>query len=150
MSERQPNPEQEKREPLMETCENCGFTYEHTDDNSYLLQFNKMPDADSVVCKCPQCHTKALYFLDEAWKKHALANGIPIELEDDFPPDAVYQMMLSARGIELVEEMEISPRHEEIIRKFGETLTAMTNIDPDGFWEYMNSPQDRPYPTRWI
>lgn len=47
------------------------------------------------------------------------------------------------------EMMEITPRHEDIIRKFGETLTAMTVQDPDGFWEEVNSPQYRPYPNKW-
>ena len=148
MSERSPEHEKE-REPLMETCENCELTYEHTDQNSYLMEFSKMSDADCVICKCPKCQTKALYFFDESWKNHAVANGIPIAVAEDYPPDWVYKLMLATRGIELVEEREITPRHEEQITKFGETLCAMTEQDPDGFWADMNSPQNKPYPFRW-
>lgn len=148
MSERE-NPEKEKRIPLMETCGNCEYTYEHTDDNSRLVLFTKQPDCDYVACRCPQCHTGTIYFMDEDWKAHAQKNEISIHSEDEYAPDEIYKMRLATAGIELVQEMEITPRHEDIIRKFGETLTAMTVQDPDGFWEEVNSPQYRPYPNKW-
>ena len=146
MSEREQNKE---REPLMETCDNCDYTYEHTDDNSRLVFFTKQPECNYIVCQCPQCNTGAVYFMDEAWQENALKNDIPVYSEGDYAPTKIYDMWIAAQGIELAQEFKITTRHEEIIRRFGETLTAMTVADPEGFWADMNSPQHRPYPLRW-
>lgn len=64
-------------------------------------------------------------------------------------PDDIWALRYQLDGVEMVQPVEISPRHETIIAQFGHTIIAMLEKDPDGFWSDIQSPQDRPYPSRW-
>lgn len=151
MSERSPkdNPEKERFAPLNESCDNCEAQYVLDNENTDFIVYEKDRPFNHIICTCPACENKSLYFMDDAYQNHALGVGlIPMEAAK-YAPEQLIKMWEQLRGIEIVQPVEISPRHEQQIQKFGETVSAMLEQDPDGFWEDMNSPHDRPYPKKW-
>jgi hypothetical protein len=150
MSEKPSNPEKKKPQPLFDDCNHCGKKYQLTAVNTILNIYDKQPDCNNVVCKCKHCNQFTKMFINDTLWEQAYLNGIPEAEQQDYADDTTYQQMLVVRGIELVEPVEITDRHEKLVAGLGKTLQTMFPAHADVFWDEMNSPNTyRPYPTRW-
>ena len=148
MSEFDPGHERHVQ-PLRDKCNHCETNYGITDKNAYLFTYEKQPDLNHLVCKCLNCEGRTIMFTNDEITAQARGLGIG-ESVGDYAPEERYQQWLRVKGIELVQPVEITDRHEKLVSQFGKNLMLVTAHQPDLFWDEMNSPADyRPYPQRW-
>lgn len=167
MSEKEPNREKKKKGEFKDDCMNCESVFGLNVDNTFAITYEKDWSCNHLVVNCPDCNHLYRVFcnsqtLDRAADEGIMFNpkvrridpntGEVLSIErtgGKFAPDDIWALRYQLDGVEMVQPVEISPRHEKIIEAFGKTITEMTIKDPDGFWQDINSPQDRPYTQRW-
>ena len=167
MSEKEPNREKNNKGEFKDDCMNCESVFGLNSDNTFAVTYEKDQSCNHLVVNCPDCHHLYRIFcssetLDRAADEGIMFNPKVRRVDPDtgevlsieqvggkYAPDDIWALRYELEGVEMVQPVEITTRHENIIRKFGETLTAMTVQDPEGFWEEMNSQQHRPYPNKW-
>lgn len=147
MSERQPNPEKKKAQPLFDDCNNCEKRYQLTNANAGARHYPKQPECDYLLCICPHCKTKMRIFCGQETIQDARDNNLVVIEDEPYAEPEIYDAWIRVNGIELPKTYELTDRHEEIIRKFGETLL---NIPPDLLIDGFESEHSRPYPMRWV
>ena len=142
------NPEkQQEPTPLFDDCLNCEKRYQITKENSGGMYFPKQPECSYLLCCCPNCGNKTRIFSSQHVMDLAVENGIYIMDEQPYADENIYSDWLELMGIELPKTYELTPRHEEIIRKFGETLL---NMPDDLLYDCITDEGDTPYPMRWV
>ena len=167
MSEKAPKNPEKQPKPLLDDCMNCEEEIALDRSNTFILMYEVDQSCNHLYVGCPCCGEPYRVFcnsetIDRAIEAGVLVNPI-VNIRDyhtgeiikseraggRYAPEEVWAMRYELDGFEPVQPVEISPRHEDQIRAFGETLCAMTERDPDGFWAEMELPQDRPYPGKW-
>ncbi len=141
---------EERAEPLTDNCSGCNETYELTTNNSRIYTFDDHPECGFIYAVCPCCDYRTRIHLDSESIQSARNTGLGETITPETPPQ-IYQGWLDMKGIKLVETHELTPRLEETVRKFGSTVNAILDQDPELFWQEMNDPE-RPHtmPERWI
>lgn len=148
MSEQLNNPE--KIQPMFDDCDNCGKRYQLTPANSGARHYPKQEECDYLLCKCPHCNSVTRIFCQQESIQDARDNGLQVLDDEPYAEPEIYHGWLDVNGIELPKTYDLTPRHDELIQKFGETIIKMSDDAPDLFWDEMNSEQGKPYPQRWI
>lgn len=150
MSEQLSNPEN-KLPQWQDNCNKCKKDYNLEPQNTMYVSFNKKPECNYVVCKCTHCGFNTMIFDQSVTINDVTARDLMIDDSDDYPSDQIYETWFNVNGYEKPQEYELTHRHEQLVKKFGETLSAMSEQAPELFWDEMNSPQPRPtMPQRWI
>lgn len=149
MSEQAPNPEEHKEPtPLFDDCSNCEKRYQLTPANSAVYHYNKQSECDFLFAVCPHCKQQQRMFCGQDVINLARENGLKVVEDEDYADQNIYRSWLEVNEITLPETYELTDRHEELIRKFGETMLNM----PDDllYDEITDFNQPKPHPQRWI
>lgn len=142
------NHEKEKKiPPLYDDCSGCKERYQITANNSAAYHYEKQSECDFLLCVCPNCNFKTRIFINEHTMGIVRDNAIPVLEHEPYADENIYSDWLELNEIELPNTYELTDRHEETVRKFGETLINMPN---ELFWDNIEAEQPRPYPERWI
>jgi hypothetical protein len=145
MSEQASSPEQ--RKPLHDNCNSCSEDYDLTPETAELHLHKVNPDCDHLLMRCPHCGTKtALFGINEDTIQRAVDSGIDPEYHK-YPNDSLLNLRLGYLGIELVQPVALTPRHEKLISQFEEVLT--TTPDEHLYELIVDDGYNRPYPQRW-
>lgn len=146
MSEQTPSPEERKEPtPLFDDCSRCEKRYQITKDNSGGIWYEKQPECSYLMCTCPNCQFVTRIFSNQHVMDIAKDNGIYV-ITEKYADDNIYSDWLELMGIELPKTYELTTRHEELIRKFGDTVMAMPD---DLLYDEITSDHDKPHPQRW-
>jgi hypothetical protein len=151
------------------TCDTCHAEYRAEKGNALAHVFLEDRRCNHLVARCTSCGTQETIFLgphrfadevrigkltvvveaeassslrlraEKAWAAAestpavAPANAVPPPVEEGEPPAAptVY---------------ELTPRHEQLLAAFGQTLSA---IPDDLLWDGIEGEHDRRFPERW-
>lgn len=147
MSEKAPESEP-KPQPMFDDCANCDKRYQLTPANSAAYHYRKQPECDFLLCLCPHCQQKIRMFCQPETIELARQNGLTVLEEEDYADQEIYQAWMSVNDLKLPETYELTDRHEELIRKFGETMLGMpADLLYD---ELTDINQPKPHPQRWI
>lgn len=166
MSEKENTPEKKKR-PFRDDCMECEQQFDISNKKDFAVTYEVDDFCNHLYLNCPHCGEQYRVLVNNDTLNIARERGLrfnpevnvlnpqtgevkPQKTGGKYAPPEIIAMWQRTMGMEMVQPVEISPRHEKIIESFGKTICEMTVQDPDGFWSDMNSPQDRPHPTRWI
>lgn len=146
MSEKQNSPERQPK-PLHNNCNQCGEDYALTPETAEMHLHKVNPDCDHMLMHCPHCGSKtALFGLSEDTIQRAIDSGIDPEFHK-YPNDSLLALRLGYLGIELVKPHDLSPRHEQLIERFGQVLE--TTPDEHLYDVITDTGYDKPYPQKW-
>lgn len=161
MSEHLNNPEY--LQPMTDQCSTCEKEYELGINNTFAVEFTKQPECNYFMAKCTHCEDLTKIFCSQDSLERANRQGIvinpDIQLPDgskrplggEYADEHTYNQWCQVKGIELPKTYELTARHEEIIKRFGETITAITEQAPDLFMDVMSDPAPpQTMPQRWI
>lgn len=149
MNEYEPN--YEEVAAWNDQCSKCETVYQLNQDTAVFKYFEKQPECSFLVCQCPNCEHMCQIYDDSVDVWGAEARGITINDTDEYASPEHYQGWLKLKGIELPKEYELTMRHEALVKKFGETISAMSSLAPDLFWDEISSPQPRQtMASRWV
>lgn len=114
---------QEKVRPLKDNCNSCKKNYRLTMDNAYVVHYDKKPECDHMMCKCPRCDFVTMIFLSPNGDTMERAKENLISINKlDWPSEKIYSTWLRLMGIELVEPNELTQRQERIVEYLGNLL----------------------------
>jgi hypothetical protein len=136
-----------KAEPITDKCDGCGVGYYITSFNGLIYHFEGQPECDYLFCACPECNYRTRIYVNQRTIDNARCLGIPEDNKDKYPDEGIYREWCAVVGIELPSTYELTPRHEETIRKFGD---ALLTIPDELFWDGIESEHGRPFPETWI
>ena len=145
MSEREPTPE--KRLPrLFDNCNNCEQDYDLEPNNAKLYMYDAEPDCNYLYCTCTHCQSNFIMFVGMDTVLNAIRHGIDPRAEK-YAPDKIKNARLKLLGIELIEPVEITARHEKLIGSFAATLA---NCPDDLLYDFITDENNnRDLPQRW-
>lgn len=141
------NPERKKEQPLHDDCLSCDTKYNLDPSNSAGRYYPGQKECSYLYCVCPNCNQPTRVFCNDSTIDQAKREGLHIFDDEKYAEPEIYDAYCRAYGIELPKTYELTPRHEDIIRKFGETLI---NIPDDLLIDGFESEHLKPYPQRWI
>ena len=146
MSEYESSAERESHR-LFDNCNNCEQDYDLTPENTSMHLHEVNPDCDYVRMTCDHCkHNWIMFGLSEDFVKRVVEHGIDPEMRK-YPRDDVITARLGQLGIELVQPVEITPRHELLISTLAETLQ---NCPDELLYDFITDENtNKPYPPRW-
>lgn len=107
---------------MHDECNKCESTYVIDNSNAHLFVFNKQPEINRLKSNCTYCGHVALFFLTEEVADRAIASGMNTYVEDGYAPATIYQGWLAAMGIELIQEIDITPRQDNKVKWLGHLL----------------------------
>ena len=136
-----------KVEPLTDNCDGCGTDYYITSFNGLIYHFEGQPDCDYLFCACPECNYRTRIYINQTTVENARALGIPEDNTNRYAPDMIYREWCDVRDVKLPPVYELTPRHEETITRFGQSIL---NMPDDLLNEGWGDDTSRPYPERWV
>src|SRR5680860_754389 len=116
-------PDNNEKEPIkmFDDCNTCDKRYELTKDNTEAYVFVKQPECSYLMCTCVHCNAKMVLFVGNETVDNVGLTDIHISVKE-YADDKIYRRWLKAYGIELVQEKELTDRHEKIIAGFGSVI----------------------------
>ena len=156
MSERMNNlPEKwQAPKPWKAKCgkEECKVNeYELTESNSAMVDYPDKRECNFLYSKCPGCNSSLRMYTDGLDPEEANKRGLKIVDDEAYPDDDIFEEWLRVKGHELPETYELTHRHEALVQKFGETITAITEQAPELFMDVMSDPApSQTMPQRWV
>lgn len=156
MSEQMKNlPEKwEAPEPWKAKCSNeaCSVDeYVLDEGNAAMVDYSDKRECNFVFSKCPSCEHALRVYVSDLDPEQANVRGLFVIENEAYPDDAIFEEWLGVKGYELPKTYELTDRHEDMIKRFGETITAITEQAPELFMDVMSDPAPpQTMPQRWI
>ena len=126
------NKEPSHEELPFDTCMACDKKFTFARGNTFIFEYEDMPDAEHLCAICPHCSTTNTVFLgseDVKEKYRSFGYGVHQQPVPNLP---VMEMYLELYEIPLVEAQEITPRQEARVQWLGHLL-ANDQLTVDDF-----------------
>ena len=125
--------------------------YELAENNAAMVDYSDKRECNFLYSRCPGCNGALRMYIDGLDPEEANVRGLFIVEDEAYPDDDIFEEWLGVKGYELPKTYELTHRHEEMIKRFGETITAITEQAPELFMEVMRDPAPpQTMPQRWI
>lgn len=155
MSEQMKNlPEKwEAPKPWRAKCSNkkCKVDeYELAENNAAMADYSEKRECNFLYSICPGCSGELRVYIEGLDPEEANKRGLSVDDSETYPDDDIFEEWLSVKGHEVPKTYELTTRHEALVKKFGETITAITEQAPELFMDVMSDPAPRQtMPQRW-
>jgi hypothetical protein len=160
-------------DPVTITCDKCHGEYRALETNASAHVYVKDRRCNHIRAHCSHCGATEVIFLgpnrfeevvrsgklvvtlnaeatadlrvraENAWA----ATEVPADASSTNLPPAAQPHAEGTGSGDTLTRYELTPRHEELLASFAQTLTA---IPDDLLWDSLNSDHHRQYPDRWI
>lgn len=146
------------------TCDTCHAEYRAEKGNALAHVFLEDRRCNHLVARCTSCGTSETIFLGpHRFADEVRIGRLTVILEAEAPsslrvraenawaaaeqpPEAAEQEQPPVAAPPQPAVFELTPRHEQLLASFGETLSA---IPDDLLWEGLAGEHDRRLPERW-
>ncbi len=155
------------------TCDRCDSGYEATAHNAVANLFLKDSRCNHIETRCTHCGNKEVIFLGARQITLIIRDEqVPVAVEAEATPNlrvraerawaaaeepapqgdvggtaATPRLATPVATADVLQQYELTRRHEELLDAFGNTLGA---IPDDLLWDELRSDHDRRHPDRWV